>query len=138
MQKTTKALMDYLRDKDIKPSNIRIKVLEFLMNNKTHPTVDEIYKALLDDIPTLSKTSIYNTLDIFSEKGIVRVLALGKKELRYDIDTSNHGHFKCEECGKIYDFPIEGNILDSSELEGFKVNFKNLNVYGICKICNTN
>ncbi len=78
--------MDYLREHDIKPSTIRIKVLEFLLNNKIHPTVDDIYKSLLEDIPTLSKTSVYNTLDLFSEKGIVNIVALYEKELRYDIE----------------------------------------------------
>ncbi len=102
--------MDYLREHDIKPSTIRIKVLEFLLNNKIHPTVDDIYKSLLEDIPTLSKTSVYNTLDLFSEKGIVNIVALYEKELRYDIEKNSHGHFKCEKCGKVYDIPLKKRV----------------------------
>lgn len=138
MSRTSQSLMEYLRDNNIKPSNIRIKVLDFLLDNKVHPSVDEIYKALLEDIPTLSKTSIYNTLDLFSKEGIVRVLALGEKELRYDVDISNHGHFKCEKCGKVYDFSLEGHLVRDKDLEGFIIERKNVNAYGICKECNLN
>lgn len=136
MKKSNEWMMNYLKQNDIKPSTIRIKVLEFLLNNQIHPTVDEIYKSLIEDIPTLSKTSIYNTLNLFSEKGIVRVLALCERELRYDIDTSGHGHFKCEKCGKIYDFTLKNQLNTKSELQGFKINFANVNLFGICKQCN--
>ncbi|CCQ94625.1 Fe2+/Zn2+ uptake regulation proteins [[Clostridium] ultunense Esp] len=133
---TNEMIIDYLKKHDIRPSTIRIKVLNYLLNNRIHPTVDDIYKNLIEDIPTLSKTSIYNTLDLFLEKGVVKVLALWEKELRYDIDTNLHGHFKCEKCGKVYDFPISSNILSQNKLEGFKINDKNIHLYGICKECN--
>lgn len=136
MKKSNEWMMEYLRDHDIKPSTIRIKVLEFLLNNKIHPTVDEIYKNLIEDIPTLSRTSIYNTLDLFSEKGVVNVVALCEKELRYDVDTNTHGHFKCERCGEVYDFPLETKIINKDELEGFQINYENVHLYGICKNCN--
>ena len=136
MDYTNEMIIDYLKKYDIRPSTIRIKVLNYLLNNRIHPTVDDIYKNLIEDIPTLSKTSIYNTLDLFLEKGVVKVLALGEKELRYDIDTDLHGHFKCEKCRKVYDFPISANILSRDKLEGFKINDKNIHLYGICKKCN--
>ncbi|WP_236913144.1 Fur family transcriptional regulator [Clostridium sp. Cult1] len=136
MDYTNEMIIDYLKKYDIRPSTIRIKVLNYLLNNRIHPTVDDIYKNLIEDIPTLSKTSIYNTLDLFLEKGVVKVLALWEKELRYDIDTNLHGHFKCEKCRKVYDFPISANILSRDKLEGFKINDKNIHLYGICKKCN--
>ena len=136
MDYTNEMIIDYLKKYDIRPSTIRIKVLNYLLNNRIHPTVDDIYKNLIEDIPTLSKTSIYNTLDLFLKKGVIKVLALGEKELRYDIDTDLHGHFKCEKCGKVYDFPISANILSQDKLEGFKINDKNIHLYGICKKCN--
>jgi Fur family peroxide stress response transcriptional regulator len=136
MTYTNEWMKDYLKEHDIKPSTIRIKVLDYLLNNRIHPTVDDIYTNLLNDVPTLSKTSIYNTLDLFLEKGLVNVVALNEKELRYDIDTDYHGHFKCEKCGKVYDFPITAKILNIDALEGFTINDKNIHLYGICKKCN--
>lgn len=55
MTYTIEQLKDYLKRHDIKPSTIRIKVLEYLLNNRIHPTADDIYQYLISEIPTLSK-----------------------------------------------------------------------------------
>lgn len=133
MNLTNEEMMDFLRNKDIRPSNIRLKVLKYLLNNITHPTVDDIYNRLSNEIPTLSRTSIYNTMKLFKDKGIVNELSLNEKETRYDINTKFHGHFKCEKCGMIYDFPV---IESSDDMKGFVINNKSINYYGICAKCN--
>ena len=136
MEYSIEWMKNYLKQHNIKPSTIRIKVLNYLLNNRIHPTVDDIYKNLLDDIPTLSKTSVYNTLDLFLENRVVNVIALYEKELRYDINTEYHGHFKCEKCGKVFDFPINAKIIYDNQLEGFQIKKKSIHLYGICKECN--
>lgn len=133
MNLTNEEMMDFLRNKDIRPSNIRLKVLKYLLNNITHPTVDDIYNGISVEIPTLSRTSIYNTMKLFKEKGVVNELSLNEKEIRYDINTNFHGHFKCEKCGMIYDFPV---VESSDDMKGFVINNKSINYYGICAKCN--
>ena len=59
---------EYLKENGIKPSYQRMKIYEFLLQNRIHPTVDTIYRALNKEIPTLSKTTVYNTLNLFIEK----------------------------------------------------------------------
>ena len=59
------ASKQYLLNFGIKPSLQRLAVMKYLMQYHTHPTVDEIYAALHSSIPTLSKTTIYNTLSLF-------------------------------------------------------------------------
>jgi len=103
----------------IRPSFQRIKVLEYLIKNQFHPTVDRIFKDLQNEIPTLSKSTVYNTLDLFVSVGLVRVLTIEDNETRYDIVTENHGHFKCEECGAIYNFKVDIDLLTTDELTGF-------------------
>jgi len=78
MNLTNEEMIDFLKNKDIKPSNIRLKVLKYLLNYITHPTVDDIYNRVSNEIPTLSKTSIYNTMKLFKEKGIVNELSLNE------------------------------------------------------------
>ncbi|MGB9781309.1 Fur family transcriptional regulator [Caldanaerobacter sp.] len=129
-------LKEYLKKHGIRPSTIRIKVLKYLLENRIHPTADDIYKSLINEIPTLSKTSVYNTLDLFLKKGLVSTLSFKEKELRYDINTRFHGHFKCEICGKVYDFPVSEKMLEVDELKGFSIKNVDINVYGICKECN--
>lgn len=134
MNLTNEEIIDFLKQNSIKPSNIRIKVLKYLLDNRIHPTVDDIYNSVSIEIPTLSRTSIYNTMNLFTEKGIVTELSLNEKELRYDINTEFHGHFKCEKCGIVYDFSIVEN--SNKDLEDFVINKKSINYYGICANCN--
>ena len=136
MNYTNDEIIDFLKKHDIRLSNIRIKVLKYLLENRIHPTVEDIYKNLIEEIPTLSKTSVYNTLNLFLEKGIVVGIALDQKELRYDINTNFHGHFKCNKCGIIYDFPIMIGFPNKDLLEGFVITNRNVFFYGICKECN--
>ncbi|MBW4827865.1 MAG: transcriptional repressor [Clostridiaceae bacterium] len=131
----TDSAKKYLKEHDIKPSTIRIKVLQYLKDNKHHPTVDDIYKELIEDIPTLSKTSIYNTLELFLGKNIVNLVSIDDKESRYDIDTSAHGHFKCKSCNKIYDFNINTSNLGEEDIKGFIINKRKIYYEGICKDC---
>ncbi|WP_026893644.1 Fur family transcriptional regulator [Clostridiisalibacter paucivorans] len=125
----------YLIEHGIKPSYQRLKIFEYLLEHETHPTVDEIYKYLSNEIPTLSKTTVYNTLNLFIEKGIVTVITIEEKETRYDANTSMHGHFKCRQCGNVYDFHTDLSYMDSDSLDGFKVEEKHIYFKGICKKC---
>ena len=67
--KTTESIKAYLEDFHIKPSLQRIMIYKFLSEKKSHPTVEEIYTNLCPDLITLSKTTVYNTLHLFVEKG---------------------------------------------------------------------
>ncbi|MGL5087978.1 MAG: Fur family transcriptional regulator [Cetobacterium sp.] len=120
---------------DIKPSYQRMKIFQYLLENKIHPTVDEIYKALCPEIPTLSKTTVYNTLNLFIEKGITRVITIEENETRYDVDMDIHGHFKCIECKKVYDIPVEIDQLVVNNMNGFKVDEYHVYFKGICFSC---
>ncbi len=70
---------DYLISYNIKPSVQRIAIMDYLLAHKTHPSIDEIYLALCKDIPTLSKTTVYNTLKLFVEHGAALMLTIDEK-----------------------------------------------------------
>ncbi len=131
-------LKEELRLRNIHLSHQRLKVLNYLTLNHCHPTVDQIFTDLLQEIPTLSKTTVYNTLRILVEAGFVRVITIEDNETRYDIEIENHGHFKCESCGTIYNFEIDINSLASKDLTDFKTNDKNVYFKGICPRCLSN
>lgn len=128
-------LIKELKNRNIRISHQRLKILEYLINNKCHPTVEQIYLSLNKDMPTLSKTTIYSTLNTLIDAGIVRAINIEEYETRYDITTENHGHFKCESCGEIYDFNIDMNLLDTKDLKNFKVNDENVYFKGLCPKC---
>ena len=94
---------DRLLEHNIKPSMQRIAIMEYLMEHPIHPSADDIYTALSPSMPTLSKTTVYNTLKLFSEQGAALMLTIDEKNTNFDADTSVHSHFLCRYCGHIYD-----------------------------------
>lgn len=101
-----------------------------------HPTVETIYKALSPEIPTLSKTTVYNTLKLFQEHGIIMAVHIEDNETRYDADTSFHGHFKCIKCGRLYDFPLSlEHAANIAELDNHTVTESHYYLKGICSKC---
>jgi Fur family peroxide stress response transcriptional regulator len=130
-----KTIEKHLTDSGIKPSYQRIRIFSYLIEKKNHPTVEMIHKELIYDIPTLSKTTVYNTLKQFVEKGITQIINIEDNETRYDADISTHGHFKCIKCNKVYDFRFDNNNLEINDLEDFEFLQTHLYIKGICKKC---
>lgn len=121
----------------IKPSVQRMAIMEYLLKNHNHPTVEDIYTALSPFIPTLSKTTVYNTLKLFAEQGAVKILTIDERNACFDIETSPHIHFLCKKCGKIYNYPRELSEKDLNTLSeaGHKVTESHYYYKGICKEC---
>lgn len=128
-------LTKVLVEKDIKPSYHRVRIYRYLVENRIHPTVDKIYSDLQKELPTLSKATIYNTLKLFSDKGIAKTMTIEEKEARYDILEDNHGHFKCIKCGEIYDFNIDADKFETGDLNGFEISQRDVYFKGVCTRC---
>jgi Fe2+ or Zn2+ uptake regulation protein len=127
---------EYLRDHGIKPSYPRIRILNYMLTRKNHPTVDMIYDELSKEIPTLSRTTVYNTVNLLSKNGLVQRLTIDEQEVRYDADISFHTHFKCEKCGKILDLPVEGNPQNIIIPKDLYVREIQCYLFGLCDKCN--
>lgn len=128
-------LKNTLEEKGINPSYQRLKILEYLVHNKNHPTADDIYKELSKEVPTLSKTTVYNTLKTFHEKRIVLSLTIEENEVRYDADTSFHAHLKCLHCGNLYDIEVNKLILKDDKINGHRITESHLYFKGTCCNC---
>ena len=96
----------FLTGYGIRPSVQRIAIMRYLQTHKTHPTADEIFDSLRSQIPTLSKTTVYNTLKLFVDQGAVIHIGIDEKNARFDGQKTPHAHFRCKECGKIFDLDI--------------------------------
>jgi Fe2+ or Zn2+ uptake regulation protein len=122
----------------INPSAQRTAIMEYLLNNRIHPTVDEIYSSLLPSMPTLSKTTVYNTLNLFVESGVLRVLFLDGKNARYDIGLEEHAHFICKKCGGVHDiFGLQPVVFDFPKHKDFEIESGEIFYTGLCNKCNT-
>ena len=127
--------VSHLSNNNIKPSLQRIKIFEYLYENKDHPTVDTIYSGLVGTIPTLSKTTVYNTLKLFVDNGITATLTIEGNEVRYDAIMEDHAHFKCVICSNVYDVEIDALALKFKKMKSFQIEKTNIYLKGKCNKC---
>ena len=134
-QNTIPNLSEKLQAFNIRPSVQRLAIYQFIIENHIHPTADDIYAALAPTIPTLSRTTVYNTLKQFVDCGLVQTLTIEDGILRFDADTANHIHFKCRECGEIFDVYADFSPNEDILPEGFFMEKIQTNIWGLCKSC---
>lgn len=114
--------MAILRRHDIQPTPQRIAVAEHVLASKTHPSADEVWEQVRRGCPTLSRATIYNTLNLFVEKGLLRTQVLKEGTIVFDPRIEAHHHFIDEATGKIYDVPWDAlQVSGAKALRGFEV-----------------
>lgn len=132
---TVDELKKLLEARGVKSSYQRLRILQYLAEKDGHPSVDTIFKALVKEIPTLSRTTVYNTLNLLVQEKIVDALRITEGELRYDFSESNHSHFSCSRCKTVYDIEIRPECLWQEFIEGHKVESAHIYLSGTCKYC---
>ena len=133
---TVENITEFLNAHNIKPSYQRIKIYEYLVHSDEHPSAELIYRELIKTIPTLSKTTIYNSLKTFVKEGIVKVVTLDGNEMHYDSVLEEHGHFICRKCGKLFNISIDLSQSFSELGSGFEVEERSIYLKGVCNQCN--
>ena len=133
-----KEVVGQLRKKGVRITPQRVAMLEFLASVHTHPTAEEIFKALTKEDPQVSVATVYNNLNLFIKEGVVKELTYGDSASRYDFDLGQHYHAVCDVCGKVVDlyYPVLEDVEKAAEqLTGFKVRGHRMEVYGVCPEC---
>jgi Fe2+ or Zn2+ uptake regulation protein len=113
---------ELLRAHGIQPSAQRVAVAEYVLHTAEHPSADQVFQRVKDRLPVLSKATVYNTLNLLVEKGLLRQLTLSEGHVVFDPRVEAHHHFIDEESGEIHDVPwssLRVSSLDS--LAGFDV-----------------
>lgn len=132
-------LIRELRACGISPSPQRVGIYGFLKSHPIHPTADLIMKELRPHLPTLSLTTVYNTLKLFVSKKLICEVIIEDGELRFDADMSDHAHFKCLKCQEVFDLFPESGKIDTSGLpevpSGFTVSSVHICLKGHCNSC---
>ena len=119
----------------VRPSAQRVRILQFLMQDKHHPTADDVYCALRGELPSLSKTTVYNTLTLLVEKHLAHQISTCEGEAHFDGDVSLHGHFQCVVCGCVLDFPIDAGAIKPVGLDGCRIDSRDVLFRGVCAKC---
>ena len=124
----------YLSGYGIRPSVQRIAIMRYLLKNLTHPTADEVFESLRKQIPTLSKTTVYNTLKLFVENGAAIYVGIDEKNARFDGVINPHAHFRCKDCGCIIDLPMNSDYFLPKDFNGI-VDETYFYLKGLCEKC---
>ena len=106
----------------INPSAQRVAVAQFVLNTDAHPSADEVWAGVKQRFPLISRATVYNTLNLFVEKGLLRRFVLTEGHVVYDPELGDHHHFIDEESGRIHDIPWDAVPMPAApRLPGFEV-----------------
>lgn len=132
---TTKTeIRRYLRENGISPLTHRVALYSYLLENRIHPTAEQVYQGLKPSVESISRTTVYNILNLFSERNIIKRVDIEKNEMRFDVNTTNHIHFKCRVCQKVVDLPQE-EFPQLRFSDHFLIEEIQINVQGVCPPC---
>jgi Fe2+ or Zn2+ uptake regulation protein len=101
----TKDTAAKLRERGIQPSAHRIAVGDYVLYTNEHPSADLVWKRVRERFPWISRATIYNTLNLFADEGLLLRLNLSEDSVVFDPITETHHHFIDENSGAIYDVP---------------------------------
>ncbi len=124
-----------LQDHGVRPTTQRVAVYEYLMTHRTHPSADAIYEELVKSYPTFSRTTIYNSLKALMQAGLIRVVTIDPMEQHFDGDAADHGHCRCQRCGRLFDVMLPPDLLNVLIPDGFAVTQQDVFFNGVCKEC---
>ncbi|MFO7918781.1 MAG: Fur family transcriptional regulator [Anaerolineae bacterium] len=136
--KSVERTIERFHKKGLRVTPQRRVIFKLLVEDKTHPTANEIYQRVLNELPDVSRTTVYNTLHELVVLGeLASVVGLGDNGTRYDTDTDEHHHLFCLHCHKLRDInqDFEGLELAAKEKAGYRIVRKRVTFYGYCPEC---
>lgn len=114
----------------------RIAILDYLQDNREHPSAEDIYLHVSKKFPTMSFATVYNTLTALKEKGRVLELTVDPEKKRYDSNTEPHHHLICISCKRITDIHVDYELeLPLQVKKSFDIKGNHVEFYGICPEC---
>ncbi len=111
-----------LKKNGIKPSAQRVAVAQFVLHTDAHPSAYEVWARVKQRFTHISRATVYNTLNLFVDKGLLRRIILTEGHVVYDSNIECHHHFIDEDSGQIHDIPWDAIPMpEAPELPGFEV-----------------
>lgn len=115
-----------LKDAGIQPSAQRVAVGAFVLDTCAHPSADQVFAAVRDALPSaagpsLSRATVYNTLHLFTEKGLLQQLVIAEGRVVFDPKTTPHHHFVDDDSGAILDVDFDAVDVSARHIPGLEV-----------------
>ncbi len=138
MRLTRKEIAEMIRSRGYRATPQRVAIYEAVWRAGSHPTVAEIYEYATKSDPSISLATVYNTLHLLEEIGLVQELSARDGSARYDPDVHFHINIVCRSCGKVVDYeykPLDKLAKDIQEVTGFGITVPVFEVKGLCSDC---
>lgn len=129
------ARSDKLRKLGLTPTIQRLAVLDCLEKTRKHPTADQVLAAVRKTFPSVSRATIYNTLEALARVGLILRITVDPAVARYDADLGPHAHFRCRICSTVYDVVMDEEFDLDDYVEGHHVEAVLAYAYGVCEKC---
>lgn len=133
------SLDEVLHRKGLRATPQRQLIYRIITATPQHVSAQQIQHELEAIIPGISLPTVYSTLDLFAQLGVIHKMATTDGEMLYDTGWSHpHAHMKCDVCGRIFDLdiaPVSQEDIQSAAKQGFSVNSGDLILHGMCKEC---
>jgi Fe2+ or Zn2+ uptake regulation protein len=111
-----------LSQSGVRPTPQRIAVIDFVLSTDAHPTADEVLANVRATCPTISRATVYNTLNLLVSKGLLRTQLLREGIVVFDPKLEAHHHFIDDATGRVYDVPWEAiTVRGEDSVAGFNV-----------------
>jgi Fur family peroxide stress response transcriptional regulator len=138
VEERVKQFSDICRERNLKVTHQRLEIYRTLACSGNHPSAEDIHSSIREKLPTVSLDTVYRTLALFEEHGLItRVHQLDDKN-RFDPNLEEHHHFICIRCKKIFDFHWPDFDLLSVPVQAEqwgRINSKKVELNGICMEC---
>ena len=122
----------------LRKSKQKDSIVRVVRGTNCHPTAEWIYEQVKEEIPNVSLGTIYRNLKLLKQEGEISELGPADTPSRFDSKTQNHYHFRCEQCGHIFDVDeLVNKEIDKkvAKKTGFKITHHVLEFRGVCKDC---
>ena len=138
MDATDQPLADLLRSRGQRVTSQRLVIHRLLRKRDSHLTADQVHEAVAHDLPGTSAPTVYATLDLLAELGLVRRIDAGTGAVLYDGRVKPHHHTACRSCGAVEDIEASDDlarIADAARRTGFQPRGVEVVVSGLCRRC---
>lgn len=116
------ATAERLHRSGIQPSAQRVAIAEYVLATEAHPSAEQVWAEVRARVPTISRATVYNTLNLFVRKGLLRQLQLADGKVGFDPNLQPHHHFIDEATGVVHDVPWDAlEVRRVDALRGLEV-----------------
>jgi Fe2+ or Zn2+ uptake regulation protein len=135
--KTVSELTELFRDRGLRVTPQRQAIFRLLHGDDRHPTVDAVYAAAREEMPTISRKTVYQTVHDLEALGQVSLLDVGTGSVRVDPNVeADHQHLVCSRCGMVRDVPLAADVrLPARYRRDFSVDAVDVIFRGVCDDC---